>query len=179
MIERVCHYGMIVLVIHMTLLEIRKQFNLSQERAAKELAIPLRTYIRYERDNSYGNSLKREMMIRILIEKHEITEDKGLLTIDFIKKSLNELFSKQYKEQVDFCYLFGSYAKGYASETSDVDLCIATSLTGLRFVGLSERIRNVLHKKIDLIRLSNLENNLSLITDIMESGIRIYGQQEK
>lgn len=103
-----------------------------------------------------------------------ITEDKGLLNVDYIKKQLNILFSDQYKEVVEFCYLFGSYAKGYAREKSDVDLCVSTSLKGLDFVGLSEDIRTLLHKKIDLIRFDTLKDNLELIKEIMKDGIKIY-----
>jgi len=71
--------------------------------------------------------------------------------------------------------LFGSYAKGYAKENSDIDLCVSTNLTGLRFVGLSEAIRDVLHKRIDLIRFNNLSDNFELVSEIMKDGIKIYG----
>ena len=158
----------------MNLLEIRTQFGISQLEAASTLNIPVRTYIRYEKDNSYGSDLKREMMIKSLVEHYEITETKGLLTVEFIKKEATKVFDEEYTGQIEFCYLFGSYAKGYAKENSDVDLCISTSLTGLRFVGLSESIRKVLHKKIDLIRFSNLKDNINLINEIMKDGIKIY-----
>ena len=159
----------------MSLLEVRTQYGLSQLKAAAILNVPVRTYIRYEQDDSYGSDLKRGMMIKTLEDQCEITESKGLLSIDQIKKSLNDLFEKEYPNQIEFCYLFGSYAKGYAKESSDVDLCVATSLTGLRFVGLSESIRSVLHKKIDLVRFSNLNNNIELINEIMKDGIKVYG----
>ncbi len=159
----------------MTLFEIRKEYRLSQIDAAALLGLPVRTYIRYEKDNNYGDDLKRTMMIKTLIEKCEITETKGLLSVEQIKTLLASLFDSEYKDQIEFCYLFGSYAKGYAKENSDVDLCIATNLTGLKFAGLSESIRQVLHKNIDLIRFSNLNNNLDLINEIMKDGIKIYG----
>ena len=114
-------------------------------------------------------------MIKTLIDECEITETKGLLTLEQIKGALTKLFDEEYKGQIEFCYLFGSYAKGYAKENSDVDLCVATELTGLKFAGLSESIRAALHKKIDLIRFSNLKDNLELINEIMKDGIKIYG----
>lgn len=163
----------------MELLETRLQFGLSQVEAASILNMPVRTYIRYEKDNNYGNILKRSMMINMLNDNCKITETNGLLTIDQIKKALNKVFDDEYKGQIDFCYLFGSYAKGYAKENSDVDLCVATQLTGLKFAGLSESIREALHKKVDLIRFSNLENNMTLINEIMKDGIKVYEQQEK
>ena len=159
----------------MTLLQIRNKYQISQALAASSVDVPLRTYIRYEKNNDYGNSLKRESMIQKLMNKYEITEDKGILSIEAIKNELTSLFDSEYKGKIEFCYLFGSYAKGYAKGNSDVDLCVSTSLTGLRFAGLSEAIRTVLHKRIDLIRFNNLENNLELVSEIMKDGIKIYG----
>ena len=164
-----------LMVNDMELLELRKEYKLSQADAASILKIPLRTYIRYEKDNEYGSDLKRRMMVVSLMENCEITETKGLLSIETITKAITDLFNSEYKGQIEFCYLFGSYAKGYAKENSDIDLCVSTSLTGLSFVGLSESIRNVLKKKIDLIRFSNLNNNLALTNEIMKDGIKIYG----
>ena len=45
---------------------------------------------------------------------------------------------------VDYCYLFGSYAEGNPHETSDVDLLISTSITGLDYFNLIETLRNKL-----------------------------------
>ena len=159
----------------MNLLEIRQKYNLSQLQAATSLDVPIRTYIRYEKDDSYGNDLKRKSMILELIDKYEITEDKGILTIDDIKERLTALFNGEYKDKIEFCYLFGSYAKGYAKDISDVDLCVSTELSGLDFAGLSESIRNTLNKRVDLIRFNNLKNNLDLVNEIMKDGIKIYG----
>ena len=159
----------------MKLKEIRTKYNLSQLEAANLVGVPVRTFRRYENDDAYGSKLKRQMFINIINDYFEITETKGLLSIEQIKDSLKEVFENEYKGKIEFCYLFGSYAKGYAKEDSDVDLCVSTSLTGLDFVGLSEDIRNVLHKKIDLIRFSNLKDNLELINEIMKDGVKLYG----
>lgn len=159
----------------MTLKEIRLSYGLSQKDAAHILGVPIRTLRRYEIDENYGSSYKRLKFVELLNEKCAITEERGLLTVDFIKRELTTLFDDQYKGVVEFCYLFGSYAKGYATEKSDVDLCIASSLTGMKVAGLAESIRNVLHKKIDLVRFDTLNNNLELINEIMKDGIKIYG----
>ena len=159
----------------MTLKETRELYGLTQIKAAEIVGIPVRTFRRYEIDEDYGDVLKRKKIIDILIDKCEITEDKGLLTIEKIKEELTKLFDNQYKGIVEFCYLFGSYAKGYAKENSDVDLCVSSSLSGIRIAGLAEAIRAVLHKKIDLIRFDTLNSNLELSKEIMKSGIKIYG----
>ena len=85
------------------------------------------------------------------------------------------MFDDKFKGEIEFCYLFGSYAKGYATDISDIDLCVSSSLTGLRIIGLTEAIRNVLHKKIDLVRFDTLKDNLELLVEIMKDGIKIYG----
>jgi hypothetical protein len=157
-----------------TLLDLRKQYKVSQTEIANLLSIPVRTYIRYEQNNNYGSSLKRQTMIKLILDKYEITEEKGLLTIEQIKEKLGQLFDVQYKDTIKFCYLFGSYAKGYATEQSDIDLCVETSLQGLDVFGLIEDIRNLLHKKIDLIRFDTLKNNFNLVNEIMKDGIKIY-----
>ena len=159
----------------MTLKEIRNDFQLSQLDAAAIVGIPVRTYRRYESNDEYGDKLKRKMFMELIKQKCEITEDKGKLTIDEIKNKLTELFDSEYKNQIDFCYLFGSYAKKIEKENSDVDLYVSTTLTGFAFVGLVERIREVLHKRIDLIRSNELKNNIDLVNQIMKDGVKIYG----
>lgn len=158
----------------MTLLECRKENKISQLEAARILEIPLRTYIRYEQDNEYGSILKRKMMLQAMTDFFEINEEKGLLNIEIIKEAVTNLFNKEYKDQIEFCYLFGSYAKGYATEKSDIDLCVSTPLTGLDFVGLSEDLHKVTHKKIDLVRFNNLSTNIELLNEIMKDGVKIY-----
>ena len=159
----------------MNLREIRIGYNLSQADAAHILGVPVRTYRRYESDEQYGSSIKRDAFVNILNSTCQITEDRGLLSVEIIKDKLTKLFDEEYKDQIEFCYLFGSYAKGCAREDSDVDLYVSSSLTGLKFVGLMEKIRQTLHKKVDVIRSSELNNNITLINEIMKGGIKIYG----
>lgn len=160
----------------MGLIEIRNQYHLSQSNAAALAGIPLRTYVRYEKDEQYGNEWKREIIRQKISDKCQITENKGLLTIDEIKEKVSQVLSEKYAKDVAFCFLFGSYAKGYATEKSDVDLVISTELKGLDFVGISEDLRAVLHKKIDLIRLNNIANNVDLLNEILHDGVKIYEQ---
>ena len=159
----------------MTLLEIRQTYKLTQLEAANALGMPLRTYVRYEKDNAYGNELKRKMMIQSINEKYEITETKGILSVEEIKEKVNSLIATKYKDKISFCYLFGSYSRGSATNTSDVDFCVSTSLKGLDYVGLSEDIHSILHdKKIDLVKFEHLGNNFDLLNEIMKDGIKIY-----
>ena len=159
----------------MNLREIRTNYNLSQAEAANILGVPIRTYRRYESDEKYGSPIKRKAFSDILIDHCQITEEKGLLSIDDIKSKLTKLFDTEYTGQIELCYLFGSYAKGTAKENSDVDLYVSSTLTGLKFIGLMEKIRETLNKKVDVIRSSELNNNIALVNEIMKGGIKIYG----
>lgn len=159
----------------MTLKEIRKQNNLSQLEACKILGVPIRTYRRYEADENYGDNLKHNIFINLLNDYCTISEEKGILSIQAIKEIVTDLFDSTYKGKIDFCYLFGSYSKGTAKEMSDIDLYVSSSLTGLSFVGLIERLRQNLHKKVDLLRTSDLMDNADLLNEIMKYGIKIYG----
>ena len=158
----------------MELKEYRIYIGLTAKEASIACNVPLRTYIRYESDSSYGDVLKRNQMLSLLKDKYEITEEKGILTIEKIKDIVNKVLIN-YENEVSFCYLFGSYVKGYAKGNSDVDLCISTTLTGMNFVGLIEELRVALNKKVDLLRLSDLIDNVDLINDIMKDGLKIYG----
>lgn len=157
----------------MKLFDLRKEYGLSQLDAANICGVPLRTYVRYERDNDYGSGLKRTAMIKALNDKCEITEEKGVLSLNQIMKGVRNVIERDYQDSVSLCYLFGSYAKGYASDKSDVDLCVSTSLTGLDYAGLAEDLHRELHKTIELVRLNNASGEL--IYEIMKDGIKVYG----
>ena len=157
----------------MTLKELRTSYNITQVEASNYLNIPLRTYKRYEQIDDDSN-LKYQKMKELLIEKYEITENKGILKLEQIVSIVQNTLD-EYKEKINFCYLFGSYAKGYAKENSDVDLCIDTTLTGLSFVGLIEKLHQSLKKNVDVLRFKDLNDNIPLINEIMKDGVKIYG----
>lgn len=156
----------------MTLKELRKINNITQAKAASIVGMPLRTYINYENDLKKANSLKYKMIFNILSEKFSIDENKGILKKEDIINKISEVFNK-YK--VNYCYLFGSYAKNNAIESSDVDLLIDTEETGLTFYGLIEELRETLHKRIDLLDIRQLKDNYELVKEILKDGIKIYG----
>ena len=154
----------------MTLKETREAYSLSQVDAANVLGIPVRTFRRYETNEKYGKPFVRKAFIELLNEKYELTEDKGILTLDRIKEDLVPILRNK---GISFCYLFGSYAKGTAKGNSDVDLLVDTEITGLEFFNLVEEIRNKLHKKIDLLRLKDLQSDNPIILEILKEGIRL------
>ena len=150
--------------------EIRIKKDLTQIEAADLLGISMRTYQKYESTENFDE--KYQYLLHRMKTKTIIDEDHGSLSIDLIKSVVNEVF-KNY--DIKSCYLFGSYAKGKAKETSDIDLMIDSSITGLDFYGLIEELRERLNKKIDLLTLNSLSNNSAMLVEIIRDGIKIYG----
>lgn len=159
----------------MELKELRKEKNLTQAEASAFVGIPLRTYKNYENDPSKQGSIKYVYMKEKLESYGFIDEENGILSLDMIIETCKKIMP-QY--EVEYCYLFGSYAKDEANEKSDVDLLVATPATGLKFFGLAERLRKELKKKVDLLDLRQLENNMELLNEILKNGIRIYEKTE-
>ena len=71
--------------------------------------------------------------------------------------------------------LFGSYAKGLANNQSDVDLLVDSGLRGLAFFGLLESVVNSLQVPVDLIDVTQIEQNSTINQEIRQSGVEIYG----
>ena len=156
----------------MTLKQLRKQKKLTQIECAKYLGIPVRTYQNYETDESKSTSMKYEFMIQKLEKYGFIDETHGILTVQQIKDICSDIFANY---EIEYCYLFGSYAKGKATESSDVDLLISTPISGIRFFDLVESIREGLKKKVDVLNCEQLNNNPELINEILKDGVKIYG----
>ena len=101
-----------------------------------------------------------------------IDESHGVLGIENIRDICSEVFDRF---NVDYCYLFGSYAKGKAKENSDIDLLISTKEKGIRFYDLAETLREKLKKKVDVLNREQLNNNGLLLDEILKDGVKIYG----
>ena len=156
----------------MTLRELRKKYNMTQVACAKYLGIPLRTYQNYERDDANPNTIKYQFLMEKLEKYGFIDETHGILSIEQIKNFCEPIL-RQYK--VQYCYLFGSYAKRKATEISDVDLLVCTEVTGIQFYELIEALRENLKKKVDLLNQEQIRDNFDLINEILKDGIKIYG----
>lgn len=156
----------------MTLKELRTQNKLTQVECARYLGVPVRTYQNYEVDEKKRTSMKYMYMVQKLEQYGFVDETHGILSIQKIKEVCTEIFSGI---DVEYCYLFGSYAKGRATESSDVDLLVATSISGMKFYDLVETLRESLAKKVDVLNLEQLTNNPELVNEILKDGVKIYG----
>ena len=152
--------------------ELRKEKKLTQQQVADIVGISIRSYKSYESDESKINTIKYKFIYDTLQGINPIDEEHGILTIEDIRKKCVRLFDSY---PVQYCYLFGSYAKGTAVDNSDVDLLISTELKGLKYYDLVEKIRVSLHKKVDILDVAQLKDNMELLNEILKDGIKIYG----
>ena len=156
----------------MTLKELRKQKKLTQIECASYLGVPIRTYQNYENDDRKQTSLKYLYMIQKLEKYGFVDEKHGILTINEIKVLCSSIFSNY---DVEYCYLFGSYAKGKATDVSDVDLLLSTTVSGIRFYDIVEALRECLKKRVDVLTLEQLKENIELVNEILKDGVKICG----
>lgn len=152
--------------------ELRIEKKMTQREVADLVGISLRSYKSYENDENKRDTLKYRYIMEQLEKINFIDEEHGLLTVDDITRKCSEVFTRY---DVKFCYLFGSYAKGKETPSSDVDLLISADVKGIKFYGLAEELRETLSKKVDLLDINQLKDNLPLMEEILKDGIKIYG----
>lgn len=152
--------------------ELRKEKKMTQQQAADLIGISLRSYKSYENEPTKKGSIKYNYIIEKLAAINPIDEEHGVVDVNYIQQKCSEVFQKY---DINYCYLFGSYAKSKAKPTSDVDLLISANVRGLRFYGMVEEIRTALHKKVDVLDINQLKDNLELTQEILKDGIKIYG----
>ena len=87
-------------------------------------------------------------------------------------ENLIEPIAKRYG--VKKVFLFGSYAKGTATENSDLDLLVDSGLKGLRFVGFVEDVRSGVQKDVDIIDTSHIDEGSTIDKEIKKYGRLIY-----
>ncbi len=156
----------------MKLKELRNEKQLTQQQVADLVGISLRSYKSYENDEKKQGTIKYNYIYEKILGINPIDEDHGIVEIEYIKVKCAEVLQHY---DVHFCYLFGSYAKSKAKPSSDIDLLISADIHGLKFYGLVEELRTVLRKRVDVLDIHQLKDNLNLIQEIMKDGIKIYG----
>jgi hypothetical protein len=96
-----------------------------------------------------------------------------IYTLSELKTILTPVFTEHVVKKA---ILFGSYAKGLATERSDVDLLVDSGLRGLAFFGLLENVVSALNMPVDLIDVTQVEKNSEVDREIQRSGVSIYEQ---
>ncbi len=93
-------------------------------------------------------------------------------TVAELQQALDPVFARF---GVRKAVLFGSYAKGKATEGSDVDLYVDSGLRGLAFFGLLDSVVSALEVPVDLIDASQIDRGSGIEREIAGSGVLIYG----
>ena len=70
--------------------------------------------------------------------------------------------------------LFGSIAKGTATEKSDIDLLVDSKLRGLSFVGFMDAVRQAVGMPVDILDVTHIEKGSKIEREIVSTGVTIY-----
>ncbi|AUD66116.1 hypothetical protein BK011_01755 [Tenericutes bacterium MZ-XQ] len=106
------------------------------------------------------------------MEQHTVVdEETGILSFLTIKKNVAKIAAKYDIERI---YLFGSYAKGQATENSDIDLYMESNLFGLEYYEFVEELREKLKKKVEVLSNKTIIEHSKIDQEIKKTGILIY-----
>lgn len=96
-----------------------------------------------------------------------------------IEEIIERIIPPAEKYNVKKMYLFGSYAKGEATDNSDIDILAETGLKGIKFYGLLEALTEALDKDVDLIDIRDVSDNKPLLDEIRKTGVLLYEQERQ
>ena len=86
-----------------------------------------------------------------------------------IDSKITDLIRNYFKTQpVLKAYLFGSYARGDANSSSDIDLLVEldhSSHIGLRFIQMKLELEKILHSKVDLVSAKGVSKYIAPIIE--------------
>ena len=98
-----------------------------------------------------------------------------LYTIEEIKNKLTPIFEDN---GVLKAVLFGSYAKGEATEESDIDIAayVDEDMSILSFCGIADNVINTLGKEVDFLYADDIIPGGKIDLELQKRGIVIYGK---
>jgi predicted nucleotidyltransferase len=99
-------------------------------------------------------------------------------TTSEIKKRLEPFFRNA---PIEKAILFGSYAKGIQTPSSDIDIVIDSNgkLLNINFYAFLEDITECLNKQIDLIEMSEIRKDSHIYSIVTQEGIILYERKGK
>ncbi|OUO94034.1 nucleotidyltransferase domain-containing protein [Cloacibacillus sp. An23] len=80
------------------------------------------------------------------------------------------------KHGVRKAVLFGSYAKGTATEKSDVDIFVDSGLRGLKFTGFLYDVEQAAGVRTDVLDAADITSGSAVEKEIRRTGIIIYAK---
>jgi predicted nucleotidyltransferase len=96
---------------------------------------------------------------------------RNLYTVEQIADILQPVFDSYHIKRA---VLFGSYVKGSATVSSDVDLYVDSGLRGLSFLDLADDVQAVLNKDVDIFDVRHIDKNSRIEDEIVNTGVLIY-----
>ena len=113
-------------------------------------------------------------------------QTRKIYTLEEIKKTIYDILKKYEIEQA---YVFGSYARGDATQKSDVDIMIKKGNTTITFVTLGklfEELEQALRKQVDIVTEETYTNvkydkeclkqaKMLFYNNILNDRVKIYG----
>lgn len=150
----------------------RKELGITQIQAANACGVSRRTYQSYEEGNNQNGTYNE--LLKKLDEMGILDGTNFISNIGAIKFACRQLFKEKYPE-VKCAYLFGSYARGEATGSSDIDILVVCPPMGLKFYGIATDLEEMLHKQVDLHTHRQLANNDKFLAEILMEGIKVYG----
>jgi predicted nucleotidyltransferase len=106
-----------------------------------------------------------------------------IYTIDEIKTKIIPIAKSS---NIDKVYLFGSYARGQATSSSDLDFAISTgnNYTLFQLVDIEQKINSSFQKDVDLLTLKSIEQEMDLsyrkdfYNNFMKDRVLIYSNSD-
>lgn len=92
-------------------------------------------------------------------------------TISDAQSALTPVFDRY---GISRAVLFGSVAKGTATQKSDLDILVDSKLRGLKFVGFMEAVRQAVGMPVDVFDVSHIEYGSLIDREIQSTGVTIY-----
>ena len=150
-------------VIFISFADVKQNNYKDAIQKIKNIIVDVYRQHRYLNNEECFTENEKQQMMAITEKMDDVTAQDALKNIS---SYLNLLYGKKVLIFLD------EYAD---KPTSDVDLLISANVKGLKFYGLVEEIREALHKKVDVLEINQLKDNLELTQEILKDGIKIYG----
>lgn len=95
-----------------------------------------------------------------------------VLTRSELETAIRALLKKYHAE---YALLFGSYARGEATASSDIDLVVVggANFRARDIFSFGEELRQLTHKDVDVFELRELNVGTPFYETVMQEGVRI------
>ena len=162
--------------MNQSLKAIRENLGLTQLEMSNLNGILVNTLRNWEQvTRTRGEWILNLLIDRILRESNEqhsvVDESTSILSFLTIKKSVAKIAEKYDIKRI---YLFGSYVKGQATASSDIDLYMESDLYGLEYFEFAEQLRGNLKKQVEVLSNKTIQEHSKIDEEIKKTGVLIY-----